>query len=155
MADATEFARAFIHLAQMEEPEADVLTPLRLQKLLYFLQGWSLALRNRPAFEDEIEAWAHGPVVRKVYGKFKVYGSGGIPPDKVRKPKLDDEDMAFTQAVWDAYKGFSAIRLRQITHLHEPWRNARGDRKPTEKSDDVIERSDIKAYFKKMATKKR
>lgn len=62
MASAYEVAQHLIRLAEFEE-EPDYLTHLRLQKLLYYVQAWSMAMRSRPMFPERIEAWGHGPVV--------------------------------------------------------------------------------------------
>ena len=62
-----------IHLGEVDmsaAPDESVLvSPLRLQKLLYYCQGWSLALLGRPLFRQPIEAWMNGPVVKDVYQK--------------------------------------------------------------------------------------
>ena len=55
----------------------DLMTNLRLQKLLYFAQGWHLARFGRPLFDASIEAWPYGPVVPEVYRAYKEYGAGG------------------------------------------------------------------------------
>lgn len=47
--------------------------PLKLQKLLYLAQGFSYAFNDKPLFDDDIEAWVHGPVVPIVYNEYKEY----------------------------------------------------------------------------------
>src|SRR5689334_12279943 len=65
-ASAMDVAKFLIYLSACED-EPDYVSHLRLQKLLYYVQGWSLALRGKPMFVERIEAWAHGPVVKNVY----------------------------------------------------------------------------------------
>ena len=53
-------------------------TPLKLQKILYFAQGWSFVWDDKPLFEGEFEAWQYGPVNTEVYSHFRKYGRGSI-----------------------------------------------------------------------------
>ncbi len=117
---------AYLFRLAAAEMEPLYLTHMHVQKLLYYVQGWSLALRNREAFDEEIVAWKHGPVVYKLYGQFKSYGDTPITNfDDSIADSLDDNDRFWLASVWEAYKGYSAIRLRSMTHQESPWRNAR------------------------------
>ena len=80
MAKVQDVAKFFIGLAneQAEQNQGDLMTNLRLQKLLYFAQGWYLARYGKPLFSDEIEAWTYGPVVPEVYQTYKPNGKDGI-----------------------------------------------------------------------------
>jgi uncharacterized phage-associated protein len=116
MTKALEVAKCLIHLAAAEE-EPEQLSHLRVQKLLYYSQGWSLALRSKSIFPDRIEAWVHGPVVPSVYPHFADYGYNPIPHTKVPHPKgVSKADRDFIESVWSAYKGYSANSLREMTH---------------------------------------
>ena len=135
MAKAIEVARYLVHRAAAEE-EPEFLTHLRIQKLLYYVQGWSLANRKQPMFSERIEAWTNGPVVRDVYPYFARHGSLPIPPSEVPEPTgLTDPEAEFIESVWNAYKKFSAWSLREMTHAEKPWVDARGDCDPAEKCD--------------------
>ena len=68
-------ARWFAAWAEAEDAEV---SNLKLQKLLYYAQGHQLAERGTPLFDDEIQAWSHGPVVKDVYHRFKGFGSGNV-----------------------------------------------------------------------------
>jgi uncharacterized phage-associated protein len=106
MATAIDSARYLIQLGFCaEDPEdSDFLCPLRVQKLLYYLQGWSLALRGRPLFEERIEAWKLGPVVPEVYHRFKSFGSQVIEPKDAGEPTgLSPGDRAFIESVWSKF----------------------------------------------------
>lgn len=125
--EAMEVARCLIHLSQSEEEE-DRLSPLRLQKLLYYCQSWSLALRDRPLFVESVHAWKHGPVVPPVYHAFKECGFGSIDPDRVPvSSSLSADDLGLIQAVWKAYRGFSAVSLSEMSHSESPWAAVVGD----------------------------
>src|SRR5580704_12809669 len=100
MLRAIDIARYLIQLSYRPDSpeESDLLCPLRLQKLLYYVQGWSLALRGRPAFDDEIEAWTLGPVVPEIYRQFKPVGALVIVPAQAGEPaELSSSDAKFVE----------------------------------------------------------
>ena len=74
--DVVDFCRYCQKKAEMQS--GDLVTNLRLQKLLYFAQGWYLARYGKPLFEDDMLCWKYGPVVRTVYDKYKDRGKTGI-----------------------------------------------------------------------------
>ena len=65
MLTAAQVADYFLSL--VDEDAGDSMTNLRLQKLLFYAQAWHLALTNRPLFEEDFEAWVHGPVIPSFY----------------------------------------------------------------------------------------
>lgn len=93
---------------------------IKLQKLLYYCNAWSLADRRFPLFQDEIQAWKHGPVVASIYplhgGKIDIdTWSLGTPED------LSADDRELIDNVVDTYGGLSGWRLRNLTHQEKPW----------------------------------
>lgn len=149
MAGAFEVARYLVCLAANEE-EPDFLTPLRLQKLLYYAQAWSLAEHGRPLFPESIEAWANGPVVREIWDRFRDLGRKPILPEDVDADGaigLDDEDRGFVAAVWESYKGYSAWSLREMTHQESPWVDARKGFGPVDRCDAEITHEAMRTYF--------
>ncbi len=148
---AVDIARYLIQLAA-SETEPEFLTHMRLQKLLYYVQGWSLALRSRPAFFERIEAWAHGPVVKSVYPEFASFGDQPIPNEDVPLPQgLLSDDPEFINAVWEAYKGYSATSLRTMTHEERPWRDARGNCDPADRCDSEITQEALRTFFREVS----
>ena len=146
---AIDAARFLIQLAAAEE-EPDYLTHLRLQKLLYFAQGWSLAMRNKPLFKERIEAWANGPVVPEVYHEFKGNGDRPIDPDQTPTAQmLSDDEREFLESLWHGYKKYSASSLREMTHKHATWIAARKGLAPGEACNREITQSVMKSFFKK------
>ncbi|MCL2148833.1 MAG: DUF4065 domain-containing protein [Methanomassiliicoccaceae archaeon] len=89
MASASDVANFFIDINKNTE---DPMTNLRLQKYLFFAQGWSLALFGRPLFEERIEAWQLGPVVPDVYRGFSSHGK-----DPIRSPREGYSSDVFTR----------------------------------------------------------
>jgi uncharacterized phage-associated protein len=99
-ANAEVVARYFLHIASMVE-EATPLTHLQLQKLLYYAQGWCLAMHDRPLFDGAIQAWRHGPVVREVFPKFADYAGGPISWSESRDDAtITKEDREVIEFVW-------------------------------------------------------
>lgn len=73
---ALAVANAFIRRA--EEGKLKQLTPMKLQKLLFYVQSWYYKIRGKPLFDDNFARWTHGPVIPSIYHEFKNYGSGEI-----------------------------------------------------------------------------
>ncbi len=92
---------------------------LRLQKLLYYSEAWSLALRGESFFNDPIEAWVHGPVVADVFHLYKDSRWAPIAEAKTATAQ-DDEALSHIGAVIDAYGTFSASDLERLAHSENP-----------------------------------
>lgn len=105
--------------------ERDATSNLKLQKLLYYAQGLHLALYNEPLFNEQIEAWQHGPVVPHVYRTFKRFGAGVIDFYGSFDPTtLPERARGVLNETHTVYGQFSAWRLREMTHNEPPWRDA-------------------------------
>lgn len=113
-------------ILRVDESTGDVMTNLRLQKLVYYAQAWHLALTGKPLFDDDFEAWIHGPVVPHLYRRFK--DNGWRPIDRAATSPIlpmDDETRDVLEEVWSAYGQFSATHLEELTHSEDPWIDAR------------------------------
>lgn len=120
---ASTIAKWFV--AWVEDEEAD-LSNLKLQKLLYYAQGWHLRETGKPLFQERICAWSHGPVVPEIYHQYKGFGSGDVtlsPDDPFEWSDVDPETTRLLIKVWNTYGGFGAWRLRNMTPTEPPWRN--------------------------------
>lgn len=125
----------------VDNGSADLISNLKLQKLLYYAQGVFLAANDKPLFDDDIVAWQYGPVVENVYQKYKKFGSNGIECDKSEAmPIISPEDACLLSEVMDEFGKYSAIGLMYMTHSETPWRT-------TDRSE-VISKDKIKRYFK-------
>lgn len=137
----TCFDVADYFLSKTDEEAGDVISNLKLQKLVYYAQGFTLAVTGKPLFNEPIEAWQHGPVVPDLYHKYKDHGAYGIPaPTNVDFSKFSSEIKEILDEVYDVYGQFSAWKLRNMTHEEAPWKN-------TEKGG-VISLSSMSEYFK-------
>ena len=99
---------------------------MRLQKLVYYCQAWSLVWDEEPIFYEKIEAWSGGPVVKELYdkhrGMFKVDWSTFMLGDS---SKLNKEQKDTVDNVLEYYGNKTAQWLSDLTHMEEPWKKAR------------------------------
>jgi uncharacterized phage-associated protein len=137
-----DIAKKLIFKAQNDEPNGgERLTNLKLQKLLYYQQGFHLAVFDTPLFEEDVEAWMYGPVVPVVYNEYSSYGSSSLPEVKETISLSDEEEELFNE-VYDAYRDFSAIGLMNRTHKEKPWASVYPHDRGT-----VISQKSMKEYF--------
>jgi len=120
MNKAIDIARYILTL--LDEEAGDLISHLKLQKLLYYSQGFGLALLNRPVFEDKVVAWQHGPVVPTVWEEFKQYKHQAIPkPTGFDRRIIPDDVREVVNEVYVEYGQYSAWVLRDMTHEEAPW----------------------------------
>jgi len=130
---AIAVANAFIEKAKARGIKD--LTPMKLQKLVFYAHAWSLVMGDCPLVKDKVYAWPYGPVIESVYHEFKGYGSTNITsfgtefvcddnPTSLLKakyvapqiPTSDHEVSSLIDAILDAYGSESAISLSNLTH---------------------------------------
>lgn len=100
--------------------EGELMSNMKLQKMLYYQQGFHLAYFDTPLFEEDIEAWMYGPVVPCVYDFFKGSGSKGLEPFAEEILLSETEEVLFNE-VFEVYDAFSASGLMNMTHQESPW----------------------------------
>lgn len=124
-------------------------TSLSMQKLLYYIQGFSFAFNGEFVFEEEMEAWTHGPVFRKIYDIYKVFGYNELPSiGNMDVSIFSEKEMQVIDGVIEAFSLYSPLALKMMTHNESPWIKARRGKKNNESSDARINKKDIKEYFK-------
>jgi len=139
---ADQIADTLIALAR--ERHIDV-SNLKLQKLLYYTQAWHLAFTKSPLFGEEFEAWVHGPVVPRVFRRFKDFGWKTI--DVKVTPLADPKVTAHISAILEAYGHFDARQLERLSHSEGPWKAARGTLAPDESSSNVITKASMREFY--------
>ena len=132
------------------------ITHLKLQKLIYYCQAWSLVFYERRLFQENIEAWVHGPVVPSVYHFYKRYGYSDISVNSkdADESYLDRQAIEVINIVCNVYGQFTPKYLEYLTHSEFPWKNARSGLMPSKKSNRSISLSDMKEYYSTFASKK-
>ncbi|NJL82047.1 MAG: SocA family protein [Chloroflexaceae bacterium] len=139
-------------LSKAKEGTPGGVTPLKLQKLLYYAQAWSLVFRNKPLFFEEIQAWVHGPAIPEVYREFKVYRCNTIhAPGSEPNCQTTADEQEIVNLVWEAYGRMSAKYLENLTHSEYPWTKARAGLSSNQLSNRSISLQDMKNYYKSFA----
>ena len=157
------------------------ITPLALQKSLYYIQGFHFAFYKSFIFTDDCQAWVHGPVYKDVYLRYKNYTFDPIdsPTTEISgiksSEKLDDyryaqksditrltaeltttlstTEKAVCDSVIDNLCCYSGKELERFTHHEEPWILTRGNLKADDSSDKIISKNMIGEYFTKIKEK--
>ena len=125
---------------EMELDDADYITNMKLQKLLYYAQGTFLGMTGKPLFADELFAWTHGPVVPSVYREYSQYKKNGIPYTENPQEHYSDEENELLEQVYCYFGQYAAWKLRSMTHNERPWKST--------KHNDVIPLDVIRDFFK-------
>ena len=128
--------------------QCEDITPLALQKALYYIQGFHFAFYRTFLFPEDCQAWTHGPVYRDIYFRYRDYRF-----DPIEKTTTFDASVfsASEKAICDSVINnlccYSGKILERFTHNEAPWLTTRGDLPDSAPSDRIIEKSVIGAYF--------
>ncbi|MCD8872687.1 DUF4065 domain-containing protein [Staphylococcus gallinarum] len=131
------------------------MTPKKLQKLLYYAYAWDLVFENETKhelntqlFNEDFEAWVHGPVIPTVWSKYREYGYHEIDKiNDVSDLNLDPDTIDTLNQVWDVYGGYNGNQLESITHQENPWKKARENCLPLDRSNEKISKEVIFDYY--------
>lgn len=122
------------------------MTAMRLQKLVYYAQAWSLVWDEEPLFEERIEAWANGPVVPALYAEHK--GLFKVSTWKKGHPKrLTAKQRESIDAVLQYYGDRPSQWLSDLTHRESPWLDARQGLGPGERGSQLISHASMAEYY--------
>ncbi len=127
--------------------EHGAMSAMKLQKLVYYCQAWSLVWDDKPLFNEEIEAWANGPVAPALYNYHRrlfTVNKGQIPGDP---SAIKDEERDTVLEVLRFYGDKSAQWLSDLTHRERPWIDAREGLRPDERGDRVITHAALAEYY--------
>ncbi len=169
--DAKAVANYFLDLAATE---GVALTPMKLQKLVYFAHGWHLGYTDKPLLNEVIQAWSFGPVIRSLYNEFREFGADPINRKAMEscpvegpmgwelesyEPSIEDakkDDTGFLKSllkkVWEVYKNYSAVQLANLTHVTgSPWWRVNNRYSGQIPRYEVIPNETIGDYFRPLA----
>lgn len=134
------------YIVDFSNSNSSPISNLKLQKILYFVQAEFLVSKGEPCFNDKIEAWDFGPVIPKVYRKYKIYGSGDIP-SRTKKLSLtiDKNDIYLIEDMTKHCLKYTASTLVEITHHQDPWIN-----NYVKNQYNTISNIEIKEYFERI-----
>lgn len=122
-------------------------THLKLQKTLFYIEAFHLAMLDKPLIKENFEAWDYGPVLPLVYHSYKQYGGDTIPAieEEPLPSSLNQDTLWVISCVMEVYGNLSGIALMQKTHSEAPWRDAY-----TPNVSNIIKKEDMKTFYKKM-----
>jgi len=129
-------------------------TAMKLQKLVYYCQAWSIVWDSKPLYKENIEAWVNGPVVRELYKKHK-----GMYEIKKDSPiaslgdtsKLNENQKETIDAVIKYYGDKSPQWLSDLTHKEDPWRKAREGLLDGERGNQIISLASLEEYYSSLS----
>lgn len=136
--------------------KANEVTPLALQKLLYYIQGIYMVNFSKTLFPETCQAWEHGPVYATVYEMFKGFKYNPIDDKrfiifKDRFQKLSEEEKRVIDMVLNTFGLYSGKVLERLTHRESPWSDAYSNDRTYEYTNEVIMNESIMEYFESIA----
>jgi uncharacterized phage-associated protein len=127
------------------------ITNMKINKLLYYIQGHYIAKYNEPLFLEPIEAWMFGPVIAHIYGEFFNFVDKTIPNNYICEGKtgneINQEIQEFIKKTLNNYINLSSYDLSVQTHNEKPWKNAYNPRKKWK--NNIITHQSLKDFFTK------
>jgi len=124
------------------------MTTMKLQKLTYYCQAWSLAWDGMPLFDEEFQAWANGPVCFELFTEHKGMFVVNINlfrnlPDYV----FTETQIETMDSVLSYYGDKPPQWLIELTHKENPWKQARADVPAGEHSSNIISKESMQEYY--------
>ena len=143
MADVFDVAK---YILEKQGP----MTTMKLQKLVYYSQAWSVVWDEKPIFAERIEAWASGPVVRELYDAHKgIFQISGL--NKGNTDNLNPEEKETIDVVLQAYGDKPAQWLSDLTHMEKPWNEAREGIPLGENCENEITQASLDEYYSSLS----
>lgn len=138
-------------ISKVDTDAGENITHLKLQKLLYYAQAWHLALYDEPLFDNEFQAWVHGPVCPEVFQKYRGCSYKPLPyPEDFDAETIDQDHREFLDQIWDLYGRYDAKFLERLTHQELPWRETRKGIPDGMGSNRTIKNSLMRDYYRSL-----
>ena len=125
-------------IAAFDERNAPI-TNLKLQKVLYYVQGYFMKFWGSEAFRDDVYCWAYGPVVPMAYFEYNMNGSDFLHPSADSDLNMKNIEKSLVDKIIDKCKDIPSSRLVSMTHSEFPWKNAT--------IGDVIPKQSMRNFF--------
>jgi uncharacterized phage-associated protein len=138
-------------LASLDLEAGDTISPLKLQKLLYYAQAYNLAAYEKPLFDEKIKAWMDGPVVPSIWHSYKHVPKHAAIPLKIGEvvmPNFDDQTKNLLEEIQEIYGNLSGSRLRDLTHSEAPWIKSRAGYALGERCEEEITHQSMMDFYK-------
>lgn len=126
------------------------MSSLKLQKLCYYSQAWTMVWDDKPLFNEDFEAWVNGPVCRVLWeyfkGRFTVkFKDIGNEYDDINE--LTEKEKSNIKSVVDYYGDKTPQYLSDLTHMEDPWKEARKGYAPMEQCNKIITKQSMALYY--------
>jgi len=131
--------------------DGELISPLKMQKLVYYAYAWVLVIHGKRLFGERFQAWARGPVVPSLYQELKRYGAAPIGADYIGDVRTEEDltarfpsDIKKTlDEVYEEYMTKTAFELVVLTHAEQAWLKARKGFKAHERATTPLLDKDI------------
>lgn len=127
----------------------ELLTPLKLQKLMFYADAWHLALYDAEITDERFQAWVHGPVALSQYHRFKDFRWKPIDQD-IARPKFDEKLQKHLNEIIDVFGSENAVALEIMSHNETPWIEARGGIASDEPCSNYISKETTKNFYRSL-----
>ena len=123
------------------------MSTMKLQKLCYYSQAWSLVWDDTELFSEEFEAWANGPVCKELYDATRGMFTVTAKDEPGNSNNLSENQKDSINLVLDYYAKHNAQWLSQLTHMEDPWLQARVNVPAGESSSNIITKESMALYY--------
>ena len=128
----------------------------KFQKLMYYAQAWHLALFDHRLFDGAFEAWAHGPVLPRLYHEYEKFSWKPVEREDLTElsihyleSTLGERVTEFLSEIVEEYFGLTTYELERLTHKEDPWRRARQGLNADEPCNRIIQDEWMAEFYKK------
>ena len=150
----SDIAKYFLYRSNQD---GELVSPLKMQKLVYYAYVWTLVKNKTKLFDEKIQAWPSGPVVPSLYRELKSYGSSPIDEKYLGVKDEAELNAIFSKfpkevknvldGVYETYSTKTAFELVALTHAEKPWLEARNNLAPTKPSNNpILDATILKQY---------
>lgn len=137
-------------IKKSNDDDENSMTPLKLQKLCYYAQAWSLVWDNKELFNEDFEAWVHGPANHNLFNKYRSSARNEVintVDEDFNENIFNCEQRETLDVIWKEYGKYTGTYLEQLTHQEKPWKKTRGDLQPGMSCSKVIPKELIREFY--------
>lgn len=126
------------------------MSTMKLQKLVYYAQAWSLVWDEKPLFDSPIEAWANGPIIPDLYNQHRGLFTATIDTFPEDSEKLTEDEKETIDVVLGAYGHLNGQQLSDLSHSERPWREARKGVEDGASSTNEVSKEVMQEFYSAM-----
>lgn len=126
------------------------MSTMKLQKLVYYTQAWSLVWDEKPLFDSRIEAWANGPIIPDLYDQHRGLFTATIDTFPEDSGKLTEDEKETIDVVLGAYGHLNGQQLSDLSHSERPWREARKGVEDGASSTNEVSKEVMQEFYSAM-----